>query len=175
VKNLHSTDFVAEKDRDKINPEDKKAIQKYEGIPIRLEGYLLLVKHRSEMVGGIKEGAERCNCGMTEFEQVDYHMWLIQSPNDELKDAVVIEMTPRVRPKHVRWNNQEFLEQDLNFIANQKIPMRVYGWLMFDGEHKEQLYDPNKPDKKGVRRATLWEIHPIIKVELKKSGKWREW
>lgn len=175
IKNLHSADGASERDRDKLIPEFKREIQKYEGIPIRLEGYLLLVKEGSKMVGGIEEGKEKCNCDMTGFENVDYHMWLVKSPNDELKDAIVIEMTPRVRPNHVRWNNQEFLETDLNFIANQKIPMRVYGWLFFDGEHKEQLFEPDRPDKKRVRRATLWEIHPIIKIELKQNGRWREW
>lgn len=175
VKNLHSADFVAERDRDRIKPEDKKAITKYEGIPIRLEGYLLLVEHRGKMVGGIKEGAESCNCKKKEFEHVDYHMWLIKSPDDELKDAIVVEMTPRVKAKHVRWSDEEFLETDLNFIAHQKIPIRVYGWLFFDGEHKEQMYDPERPDKPRVRRATLWEIHPIMKIELKQKRKWKEW
>jgi hypothetical protein len=175
VKNLHSADFLAEKDRDKINAEDKKAIQKFEGIPIRLEGFLLLVKDGNKMVGGIKEGKESTNCKMDEFEHVDYHMWLIKSPTDELKDAIVIEMTPRVKSKHVRWSNEDFLETDLNFIANQKIPIRVYGWLFFDGEHKEQMFDPDNPNKLRVRRATLWEIHPIMKIELKQNGRWREW
>jgi hypothetical protein len=179
IKNLHNADFLAEHDRDELIPpkysvEDKKQIKMYEGTPIRLQGYFKLMKDGSKSVGGVREKAEKCNCDETQFEHVDYHLWLVQNPDDTLRDAVVVEMTPRVRPTHVRWKNQDTLESDLLFLASQNIPVRVYGWMMFDGEHSEQLYKPGK-DPKKIRRATLWEIHPIMKVETFQGGKWKVW
>ena len=42
-------------------------------------------------------------------------------------------------------------------------PVRISGWLFFDSEHGHDL---------GKRRTTLWEIHPITKIEVFKGGKW---
>lgn len=170
VKNLHNADAAAEKDRDKVIPEIKKEIQKYEGTPIRLEGFLALVKDNRTLVGAVVEGAEKCNCDRTEPNHVDFHLWLVGEPNDDITQAVVVEMTPRLRVKHRRW-----IVKDLTFIAAKKFPVRISGWMMFDGEHKEQLFNPANPDKpiSKIRRATLWEIHPIMKVEFKQGGKWK--
>jgi hypothetical protein len=144
---------------------DLSRIHKYEGYSIQIQGYLLYVTdtHSShKMVGGIEEdGGEACNCHKTEFEHVDYHIWLVKQPSDTFKDAIVVEMTPRTRAiKNGRWSDQQKLESDLNYLAAQKIPVRIYGWLMFDGEHTPQL-----PGHPNVRRGTLWEIHPITKIQ----------
>jgi hypothetical protein len=172
VKGLHNADGAAEKDRDSNNlkPEDKKEIQKYEGLPIRIEGFLALVKDGRNLVGAVVEGKEKCNCDRTEPDHVDYHLWLTGKPDNDITQAVVVEMTPRVRIKHSRW-----IVKDLTFIAAKKFPVRISGWMMFDGEHKEQLFNPDNPDKpkSKIRRATLWEIHPIMKVEYKQSGRWK--
>lgn len=172
VRSLHNADGAAEKDRDSKNlkPEDKKEILKYEGIPIRLEGFLALVKDNGQLVGAVVEGKEKCNCDRKEPDHVDYHLWLRAKADNDITQAVVVEMTPRVRVKHPRW-----IVKDLTFIAAKKFPVRISGWMMFDGEHKEQLFNPDNPgkDKKLIRRATLWEIHPIMKVEFKQGGKWK--
>ena len=42
-------------------------------------------------------------------------------------------------------------------------PVRVSGWLMFDPEHRNQL---------GTYRSTLWEIHPITKLEVWDGSAW---
>jgi hypothetical protein len=48
-------------------------------------------------------------------------------------------------------------------MAKQNQRVRISGWLLFDQEHPEQL---------GKTRATLWEIHPIIKIETQQNGNW---
>src|SRR5688572_22008259 len=125
--------------------------------------------------GGSKMGAESCNCKKTAFEQVDYHIWMVENENDRMRESVVVEMTPRVRAIHGnRWADKKQLEKDLDFLAAQKIKVRVYGWLFFDGEHAEQLPKPGREEQK-IRRATLWEIHPVMKVESFQNGRWVKW
>jgi hypothetical protein len=44
------------------------------------------------------------------------------------------------------------------------LPVRFSGWLLFDPEHKNHLLR---------YRPTLWEIHPITKIEVKlPNGVW---
>ena len=40
------------------------------------------------------------------------------------------------------------------------------GWLLFDPVHKGHL---------GTFRASLWEIHPITKIEVFRNGQWTVW
>jgi hypothetical protein len=37
------------------------------------------------------------------------------------------------------------------------------GWLTFDQEHNEQV---------GKTRGTLWEVHPVTRVQVLEDGKW---
>ncbi len=41
---------------------------------------------------------------------------------------------------------------------------------MFDGEHRELMFDPASQNKPSVRRATLWEIQPITRFDVKIDG-----
>lgn len=42
-------------------------------------------------------------------------------------------------------------------------PVRISGWLMFDPSHRNHL---------GRFRKTLWEIHPITRIEVWQNGAW---
>jgi hypothetical protein len=42
--------------------------------------------------------------------------------------------------------------------------VRISGWLLMDQEHPEQL---------GQTRASLWEIHPILHIEVNEGGSWQ--
>ena len=35
------------------------------------------------------------------------------------------------------------------------------------------MFDPDHPAHLGVFRATLWEIHPITKIEVQQGGIWK--
>jgi hypothetical protein len=39
----------------------------------------------------------------------------------------------------------------------------VSGWLMMDQEH---------PDQVGKTRGTLWEVHPVMRLEVERRGGW---
>jgi hypothetical protein len=143
---------------------DQKAIAKNEGIPIMVEGFLALVNNAKpsdppNIQGARPEGKESCNCDSTQDDQIDFHIWLLNAAGVSRAGAIVVEMTPRVRSHHPTWTVDA-----LTNIANKKFPVRISGWLMLDGQHPEQI---------GKTRASLWEIHPIMKVQFKQNGQWK--
>lgn len=143
---------------------DRAAIEKNEGIPIAVEGFLALVNNAQQgqpalIQGARPEGKESCNCDSTKASQIDFHIWLLNAAGDSRANAIVVEMTPRVRAQHPTWTVAK-----LTNIANKKFPVRISGWLMLDGQHPEQI---------GKTRASLWEIHPIMKVEFKQGAVWK--
>jgi hypothetical protein len=125
-------------------------ITPYEGVPITLIGYL---------VDQIKEeGKETANCGLTEHDEVDWHMYLTRDfvADDGKKhkgEAVVVETTPRLRQKHQNWHLDV-----LRRWVNKNEPVRISGWLLIDPEHQSDI-------AQGYR-ATIWEIHPITHIEV---------
>jgi hypothetical protein len=117
-----------------------------------VEGFLLDVK---------REGVESPNCYRDNDR--DFHMWMGAKRPASLEDAkamraqsVVVEATPRIQKDNPSWTSENLRELRLKKI-------RVTGWLMFDPEHPPQL---NKT------RGTLWEVHPILKIEEFSGGKW---
>ena len=52
---------------------------------------------------------------------------------------------------------------DLGDWLNSDKPVRISGWLLLDPEHRNHL---------GKYRSTLWEIHPITRIEVMKDGSW---
>ena len=128
---------------------DSVAVARYEGLPIAVEGYLANAK---------REGPESPNCHGADAEFRDWHIWLVGSPTTDRRGSVVVETTPRVRTNHPTWQLGQ-----LTNAARRHQRVRVSGWLMLDPEHPEQL---------GKTRGTLWEIHPITRIEIQQRGKW---
>ena len=145
---------------------------RYEAIPVRVTGYIKFGRNDTiinpNFVGAEKMGAESTNCDSTNADEVDYHITLIKNRGDGFRDAIVVEMTPRVRASHATWNLANLKE-----YSRKGYQVRVFGWLMFDGEHRELMFDPANPNKPRVRRGTLWEIHPITRFEVKIDGVWK--
>jgi hypothetical protein len=48
---------------------------------------------------------------------------------------------------------------------NSNQPVRISGWLMFDPAHPNHL---------GRYRSTLWEVHPITKIDVFDGSEWEE-
>ena len=48
-------------------------------------------------------------------------------------------------------------------IVKKKQRVRISGWMMLDPEH---------PDQVGKTRGSIWEIHPIMKIEVNQNGSW---
>lgn len=125
---------------------DVDATNQYEGIAVRTVGYIIGVRH---------EGTESPNCHS--LDDRDYHVWLTLNPDDPKSKAMVIEVTPRVQDQRAGWTSSA-----LSDLKGQQV--RISGWLLLDQEHPEQL---------GQTRATLWEIHPIMHIEVSQGGSWQ--
>jgi hypothetical protein len=121
------------------------------GAPVVMEGIFLVNKIKPE-------GAESPNCGLTDPEEVDWHMYTSDTAGlSEISKTVVVETTARTRPLH-KW-----VKVDLDAVVNKNVPVRISGWLLYDYEHIPVI---------GTQRASVWEIHPITKIEVKRNGQW---
>jgi hypothetical protein len=124
-------------------------IKPYEGVAISVVGYIAAIK---------VEGRESTNCGWTKPSEVDWHIPLVGQAERGEPDAIVVETTPRIRALHPQWTTAALAP----YKASQT-PVRISGWLMFDPDHPGHL---------GKYRTTLWEIHPITKIEVSTNGQW---
>jgi hypothetical protein len=128
------------------NPDDKKEVFKYQGIPVQLEGWLADDLRN--------EAGEATNCGSRAAADVDWHLVMADQGEDPSK-SVFVEITPRVRATHHKWNKVTF---------KNGTHLRVQGWLLYDPDHKNQMT--------AHQRATLWEVHPVMKVWKEIGGQW---
>jgi uncharacterized protein YraI len=135
-------------------------ITPFEGVALTVTGFIVnKVK--------LENGGEGTNCGFTLNPEIDWHIPLVEHPNDPEKLSIVVETTPRVRKNHPSWTPTA-----LTPWVNATNPVRISGWLMFDPDHPPMVYDPAHPNAAGKYRITLWEIHPITKIEVWKNGAW---
>ena len=134
---------------DQWTPDQLAVIQPYEGIPVTVVGYLDAIKI---------EGAESTNCHFTNPEEVDWHMPLVEHSLNQEATSIVVETTPRVRQTHPKWT-----QGNLAAWVKSDQPVRISGWSLLDPEHRAHL---------GKYRSTLWEIHPITKIEVFENGQW---
>lgn len=151
---LPSPAGTSKRHRAKWSPEDRESIARHEGRPVTLRGFVFDAK---------REDVESPNCHDEDERQKDVHVWLVAQPGDDRSAAVVVEVTPRVRARHPAWTVPA-----LRKLAHDRVAVRVTGWLMFDQEHGEQLAPHGT--SRGATRGTLWEIHPITRIELETGG-----
>lgn len=133
-------------------PAQTSAVTLVEGLPVQVEGWLK---------GAKPEGPESCNCHSV--DDIDYHLWLVADPHHDRDRSVVIEVSPRVRARH-----KELALAQIRPLIDGRTRVRVSGWLMLDQEHPEQL--PGRGAH--TTRATLWEIHPIVAIEVAQGDGW---
>jgi Bacterial SH3 domain len=127
-------------------------ITPYEGIAVQTVGYLVAIKPQN------KGSGESTNCHFTSASDTDWHMALVEHAGDGEATSVVVETTPRIRASHPNWTPKALAPW-----VNQDAQVRISGWVLIDPEHRNHL---NK------YRSTLWEIHPITKIEVSKDGAW---
>ena len=139
---------VAKQPRASWSSADAAAVAQSEGRPLQVEGYLLLVRH---------EGPESPNCH--DPNQRDFHMWLSGSPGTSRDRAtsLIVEVAPRARALNSGW------APDSRLLGLTGRHVRISGWLMLDQEHPEQV---------GKTRGTLWEVHPVMKIEVEQGSQW---
>ena len=127
-------------------------ITPFEGAALRTTGYLVAFKPQN---GGSGEGT---NCHLNAASDTDTHMALVEGVGDAEKASVVIEYTPRFLKAHPNWKKSV-----LSPWLNSDNPVRISGWLMLDPDHRNHL---------NRFRSTLWELHPITKIEVWKDNQW---
>jgi hypothetical protein len=140
---------TARKHRVRWSSEDTAAVARYEGSPISVEGYLFDAK---------VSGPESCNCKSEDQDRRDFHVWLTRTKGEDRTRSIVVEPTPPVRARHPAWQLTT-----LRAIARNQEHVRISGWLMLDPEH---------PDQIGKTRGTIWEIHPVMRIEVERGGGW---
>lgn len=133
-------------------PDQLSQIEPYEGIAVSVVGYLTGIK-----VEDLGNG-ESTNCHFVNEEEVDWHMPLVEHAGDPEATSIVVETTPRIRKQHPKWTPSA-----LSPWIKSSAAVRISGWTLLDPEHRAHL---------GKYRSTLWEIHPITKIELFKDGQW---
>jgi hypothetical protein len=133
----------------------KAVIAPFEGAAVSVVGFIVAVK---KQYGG---SGESTNCHFNKADFVDSHVALVESAGQGEEKALVVEPTPRFYATHPTWK-----WATLNDLDDSPDPVRITGWLLFDPAHKGHL---------GTFRASLWEIHPITKIEVFRNGRWTVW
>lgn len=124
---------------------------------------------------------ESVNCMQRGNQMNDIHINLVErpapkapAPNDPNHDlllaerhrvlchVVVAEIIPHYRP--ATWE-----EPRLQAIADQRIPVRIAGQLFFDASHFPCDGEAAHPGE-SLRRASLWEIHPVYSIDVCRFG-----
>jgi hypothetical protein len=131
---------------------DSIAVDRHEGLPVSIEGFFVAAK---------QEGPEATNCHGADRTFRDWHIWLAAEPGKNRRRSIVVETTPAIRAVHPEWSLTT-----IHQLVRDSIPVRVSGWLLLDQEHPEQL---------GKTRGTLWEIHPVMEIEIKRNGRFVRW
>ena len=126
-------------------------IARFEGTAVRVVGYLVALKPQTG-------NQESTNCFETQAGAVDWHLALVGKAGQGEEASVVIETTPRVRRNHPQWTPAR-----LRPWVDADSAVRISGWLMLDPEHRNHL---------GRYRGTLWEIHPITRIEVRQGDRW---
>jgi hypothetical protein len=144
----------APRNRTKWSAEQLAVIRAFEGTPVTAEGFLAALKPQN------KGSGESTNCHWNTATATDWHMALVETVGQGEAAAVVVETTPRVRRAHPKWTTDRVRQW-----LNTDNPIRISGWLM---------YDPDHPDHIGRYRATLWEIHPITRIEVWTGERWED-
>jgi hypothetical protein len=127
-----------------------------EGKLVAVNGFVLIAR---------QEGAESVNCGHTAPNEPvyhDIHISIVPSANESNEcSGIVAEMSPHHRPA-------EWTAENVNSLAKKHHPVRVVGNLFFDSSHvpcENGVGVPSNP-----KRFSLWEVHPIYKLEVCATG-----
>lgn len=149
IVNLKWPNGVENRKRSRWTKADTEFVKRFEGTPVSLECYIQSAKLM---------GPESCNCHGAESNMRDFHVWLVKNPGDKKANSIVSEVSPSIRASHKQWTTKA-----LNYLAKKAYKVRISGWMLMDPEHPEQI---------GRTRATIWEIHPIMRIEVKDEGRW---
>jgi hypothetical protein len=130
---------------------------------------------RSVFAGGTK--GESCNCGAKGKILADAHIEVVLNPNTDVNDEtgkgiIVVETTERSRRLAKLGQLQSNVGEDWSTsILKGQIQgrwVRFTGWLYYDDEHHSGSWkvDPDNAKGESNWRATAWEVHPVLGIEV---------
>lgn len=114
---------------------------------VSLTGYLVEVR---------EGGVESCNCAAEVDSLQDIHLYIGTTPHALKSECVIAEVTPK-------WKR---LNRHVDIKDMKGKIVVVSGFLFFDAEHKGNAVNTCKKCTR-VWRKTCWEVHPIVKIEVK--------
>lgn len=137
--------------RDRWKREQLEVIERYEGEAVTVTGFIVALRPQAN-------NSEATNCGASGEQNTDWHIALVGEHGDPEREAVVVETTPRIKRLHPNWTPAA-----LRSLVGSTDSVRVSGYLLFDPVHKGHL---------EKYRKTLWEIHPIHRIEIWRARRW---
>jgi len=139
------------------NPAQIDSVTRFEGIPVSVVGYMDTIRAQAG-------SAEDTNCMNKGEANTDWHVAFVEHFNDAESTAVVVEPTPRGKQLHgANWALSRVRRLENPRSAADSV--RISGYLLFDPSHSNHL---------GRFRGTLWEIHPVTRIEIFRDGAWRD-
>lgn len=140
---------MGKRHRDQWTSQALESIKDSEARAARVEGRLIAIR---------TQGPEACNCGSS--ADVDSHLWIATKPSRAAKGtaSMVVEISPRELGDHQGWRHDTLVA-----LARKGARVRISGWVTWDQEHGSEV---------GKSRGTLWEVHPIHKIEVFQNGDW---
>jgi hypothetical protein len=123
-----------------------------------VEGYV-----RDVTIGGV----ESCNCDATDARWRDTHIVLVlDSKDNSARRSVIAEVTPRWREEVAKRGDDWSTDALKKTLKGKRV--RIRGWMLYD-HHYEDESENTHPGGKKNWRATAWEIHPVISIEVLKK------
>jgi hypothetical protein len=152
---------------------DRLVVHPYEGTPVTVVGFFEIIRPQSG-------SSESTNCRATAERDTDWHIALVASTNEREPEAVVVEPTPRTKRRNNGWtpaNARQFaIRKSVGGARDTTVPqVRVTGFLMLDPSHPHAIRRActgNCTPPRCCYRATLWEIHPVTKIEVRRNNAW---
>lgn len=141
--------------RDRPFPGDvNRAIDGHEGIAVTITGFASFLNQR-----GSQEGT---NCHFTGELNTDWHLTITETEDEDQSDGIIVEPTPRFIQRHPNWRRAN-LRNRVGDLRTSSDSVRVTGFLFFDPDHRADI---------GRRRFTMWELHPVTRIELFANNRW---
>ncbi len=131
------------------SPSGRAFMDKYLGLPLSVEGYIMNIRTAPP---------DPANCSLDKPDDLVWRMNMGDTPRPLRTQTMVLESTPQSRVGHT-WT----VDLIQSLIVDQRLQVRVSGWLYFDPEHPQEI---------GRLRGTLWEIRPVMQIEVFQDGRW---
>ena len=130
-------------------------VARVEGAALTVTGFFAVIKPQ-------RGNSESTNCGNTQEADTDWHVAMVEHETDGEPEAVVVEPTPRFKRRHPRWTTSVLAPWTGPNLGSTD-SVRVTGWLFYDPSHANHI---------GTFRATMWELHPVTRIEVFRNGHW---